>query len=179
MSPWSHWVLQMPRYSQITESSHHWKAQVFNASALWQRISEWIKCLLNVTSAEKRFLAMHHVAYIYARLCSVPHRPGFTLWHLVSQNHWFNIPMYSLVFSEGEQNINFRDITVISFCYPTLLPVAPALQLHCNCLFCKHEQPRLCALPHFWFHCVPPSERVELCIDMVFLCVSHHDCTAT
>jgi len=46
-----------------------------------------MKCLLYVTSVEKRFITMHHVDYIYVRLYSVPYRPalGFNiLWDKIN-----------------------------------------------------------------------------------------------
>lgn len=117
---------------------------------------------------------------LHLRETLVPHRPGFRLQNFVAPNGQFYVPIHTLVHPEGGPHANFRDITAITFSYPPLLPFyAPGPALLWSCFVCRHDQPMLHAVPPFWSPLAPLAERVELCINLAFLCVCCCDCTKT
>lgn len=139
-----------------------------------------MKCLVNVTSVRKLFIKIHSVVYINVRLCLAPHRPGFRLQNFVAWNGQFYVSIHTLVHTEGGPHANFRGIPAITFSCLTSLPFsAPGPALLWSCLVCRHDQPRLHAVPPFWSWVAPLAERVEFCIYLAFLCVCHCDCTKT
>lgn len=126
----------------------------------------------------KLFIKIHSVVYIYVWLCLVPHTPGFRLQNFVAQNGQFYVQIHTLIRPEGGPPANFRDITAITFSCPTLLCIsAPGPALLWSCLACRHDQPMLHAVPPFWSRVAPLAKRVELCVNLAFLCVCHYDST--
>lgn len=121
---------------------------------------------------------MHYVVYIYVRLCSVPHRPGFRFQHSVAQNNQIYTSQRTVCsMLKGAQTL----ILGLSLTSPSLSPhyclLLLPLLLHCSGPAFSADTISPGSVLYLISDLGVLAERVEPCSDLAFLCVYH--CTPT